>query len=96
MDIWQGDKVYLNLVLEYVPQTVYKVCRYYAKQRRTLPVFYVKVAGFSRRSVVHLFIRQLYSYQLCRSLAYLHACGICHRDIKPQSALTLLPSCLRW
>ncbi|KAJ4456159.1 putative Glycogen synthase kinase-3 beta [Paratrimastix pyriformis] len=68
------DKVYLNLVQEYVPQTVYKVCRYYAKQRRTLPIFYVK----------------LYAYQLCRSLAYLHSCGICHRDIKPQSLLMLL------
>ena len=26
-------------------------------------------------------------YQLCRSLAYLHATGICHRDIKPQNLL---------
>ena len=27
-------------------------------------------------------------YQMCRSLAYLHAVGICHRDIKPQNLLT--------
>lgn len=66
-----GDKVYLNLVQEFVPQTVYRVCRYYAKQRRTLPLIYVK----------------LYTYQLCRSLAYLHSMGICHRDIKPQNLL---------
>ena len=25
---------------------------------------------------------QLYIYQLCRSLAYIHSLGICHRDIK--------------
>lgn len=30
---------------------------------------------------------QLYMYQLFRSLAYLHAQGVCHRDIKPQNLL---------
>ena len=29
----------------------------------------------------------LYIYQLCRSLAYVHALGVCHRDIKPQNLL---------
>jgi glycogen synthase kinase 3 beta len=26
-------------------------------------------------------------YQMFRSLAYIHAIGICHRDIKPQNLL---------
>src|SRR4051812_44780854 len=26
-------------------------------------------------------------YQICRSLAYIHQMGICHRDIKPQNLL---------
>jgi glycogen synthase kinase 3 beta len=30
---------------------------------------------------------KLYSYQLMRSLAYIHAIGICHRDIKPHNVL---------
>ena len=30
---------------------------------------------------------QLYMYQLFRSLAYIHAQGVCHRDIKPQNLL---------
>lgn len=30
---------------------------------------------------------QLYTYQLMRSLAYIHGEGICHRDIKPQNLL---------
>ncbi|KAA6390944.1 MAG: putative Glycogen synthase kinase-3 beta [Streblomastix strix] len=65
------EKTYLNVVMEYVPQTVYSVCRYFTKQRKLMPSFYVK----------------LYSFQLCRSLAYIHGLGICHRDIKPQNIL---------
>ena len=28
-----------------------------------------------------------YTYQMCRACAYLHAIGLCHRDIKPQNLL---------
>ena len=65
------DELYLNLVLEYVPETVYRVARQYHKMKQTLPLLYVK----------------LYMYQLCRALAHIHALGICHRDIKPQNLL---------
>ncbi|XP_026493944.1 glycogen synthase kinase-3 beta isoform X2 [Vanessa tameamea] len=65
------DEVYLNLVLEYIPETVYKVARHYAKDEQTIPISFIK----------------LYMYQLFRSLAYIHSLGICHRDIKPQNLL---------
>jgi glycogen synthase kinase 3 beta len=65
------EETYLNLVLEYVPETVYKVIRSHTKTRTLPPMLTVK----------------LYVYQMCRSLAYLHATGICHRDIKPQNLL---------
>jgi len=50
---------------------VYKICRTHAKQKQVLAIPLVKV----------------YSYQLLRSLAYIHCLGICHRDIKPQNLL---------
>ncbi|XP_068780349.1 glycogen synthase kinase-3 alpha [Struthio camelus] len=67
----QKDEVYLNLVLDFVPETVYRVARHFSKAKQTIPVFYVKV----------------YMYQLFRSLAYIHSQGVCHRDIKPQNLL---------
>jgi len=65
------DEVYLNLVLEFVPETIYRASRHFAKLRQTMPILQIK----------------LYIYQLLRSLAYTHFLGICHRDIKPQNLL---------
>uniref|UniRef100_A0A5S6QUG7 Protein kinase domain-containing protein n=1 Tax=Trichuris muris TaxID=70415 RepID=A0A5S6QUG7_TRIMR len=70
----KGDKseeVYLNLILEYIPETVYRVARHYNKTKQIIPMLYVK----------------LFMYQLFRALAYIHSLGICHRDIKPQNLL---------
>merc|ERR1719216_700299 len=39
-----------------------------------------------KQPVPQIFV-QLYSYQMSRACAYIHAVGICHRDIKPQNLL---------
>ncbi|CAG0890541.1 unnamed protein product [Cyprideis torosa] len=69
-----GDKkeeVYLNLVLEFIPETVYRVARHHSKNKQTIATAFIKI----------------YMYQLFRSLAYIHSLGVCHRDIKPQNLL---------
>lgn len=40
----QKDEVYLNLVLEYIPETVYKVARQFAKSKQTIPINYIRVS----------------------------------------------------
>jgi len=65
------DEVYLNLVMEYIPETIHRTLRTYSKAKKLIPVMYTKV----------------YMYQVARSLAYIHSMGICHRDIKPQNLL---------
>ncbi|CAE7730706.1 MSK-3 [Symbiodinium sp. CCMP2456] len=69
-----GEKpgeTYLNVVMEYCSDTVYRVMKHYTKMKQPVP---------------HIFV-QLYSYQMARACAYIHAVGICHRDIKPQNLL---------
>ena len=41
----QKDAVYLNLVLDYVPETVYRVARHYSRAKQTLPMVFVKVGN---------------------------------------------------
>jgi glycogen synthase kinase 3 beta len=67
----QQSEVYLNLVLEFVPENLYRCSRTYVKAKQQMPMLEVK----------------LYMYQCLRSLAFIHSMGICHRDIKPQNLL---------
>lgn len=66
-----ADELYLNMVMEYVPETVYCVMKRFGKQKLPMPRILV----------------QLYAYQACRALAHLHSSGVVHRDIKPQNLL---------
>lgn len=71
----KSEDVYLNLVLEYIPETVYSVAKHYNRAKESVPLFSVK----------------LYMYQLCRSLAHIHGMGICHRLVtKPFSYIAYL------
>ena len=39
----QKDEVYLNLVLEFVPETVYRASRHYSKLKQVMPMLQVKL-----------------------------------------------------
>ncbi|PKU72653.1 Shaggy-related protein kinase iota [Dendrobium catenatum] len=66
------DELFLNLVMEYVPECLYRVLKHYSNANQRMPLIYVK----------------LYMYQIFRGLAYIHTVpGVCHRDVKPQNLL---------
>ena len=61
----------LNLVLEFLSDTLSRVIKHYNHQKTTMPLNYVR----------------LYFYQLLRGLAFIHGRGIMHCDVKPQNLL---------
>jgi glycogen synthase kinase 3 beta len=65
------DEVYLNCVMDYIPDTLSRLIRQYSKSKTQFPKIVVK----------------LYAFQLLKALNYIHLLGICHRDIKPQNVL---------
>jgi len=66
-----SEDYYLNIVMEFIPETLAKIIKSYSKSNTTMPFLDVK----------------LFSYQMLRSIAYCTGSGICHRDIKPHNIL---------
>lgn len=67
----EDNQVYLHLAMECLPETLQTEIRYYYSSKLELPLKHIK----------------LYTYQLARGMLYLHALGICHRDVKPSNVL---------
>jgi serine/threonine protein kinase len=65
------DDLYLNCVMDFIPDTLSRLVRQYHKSKTQFPKLVVK----------------LYAFQLLKALNYIHTMGVCHRDIKPQNVL---------
>ena len=65
------DEIYLNLVMNYVPDNLNRINKNYVQKKEQFPIFLLK----------------LYCFQIARALNYIHSKHICHRDIKPKNIL---------
>lgn len=59
------DELYLNLVLEYVPETVYRVAKHYSKANQRMPMIYVK----------------LYTYQVIYAVIFFFLSFLCKNAV---------------
>jgi hypothetical protein len=58
----EKDELYLNLVLEYVPQTIYQVSKTYYQDNHLMPLIYVKLYTYQVRKCVLFHISNYYEY----------------------------------
>ena len=40
------DEIYLNVVMDYIPETVYRVMKHYNKMKQPVPVILVKLYAY--------------------------------------------------
>lgn len=52
----QDDEVFLNLVLDYVPKNLYEVSSVYVRQKRQMPLIFIKVLNFPQHSELSVFL----------------------------------------
>lgn len=69
---YKKDERYLNMILDYIPETLFSVA---------------KCDGTYTKPLLDPLYVKIYTYQVFRSLAYLHSLHISHRDVKPQNLL---------
>ena len=48
----EKDELYLNLVLEYVPETIYQVSKHYNRANQLMPLIYVKLYIYQVNSML--------------------------------------------
>jgi kinase len=79
----EKDELYLNLVLEYVPETVHRVVKHYNKMNQRMPLIYVKLYMYQ----VTFFIHHLSENIFCFACSILSE-NICVLILKNKVAFT--------
>lgn len=56
------DEVFLNLVLEYVPETVYRIAKHYSRMNQRMPLIFVKLYTYQVRSIIFFRVKKRWNF----------------------------------
>ena len=65
----EKDEVFLNLVLEFVPETVYRIGKHYSKNGQRMPTLFVKLYVYQVRYIRHLVTRCVWCWWAIESVS---------------------------
>nr|XP_034918524.1 shaggy-related protein kinase eta-like isoform X1 [Populus alba] len=91
-----NNELFLNLVMEYVPESMYRVLKHYSNAKQAMPLIYVKLYMYQVIAsevdllpvILMILMTGPFFVQIFRGLAYIHTVPrVCHRDLKPQNLL---------
>ena len=60
----EEDEVYLNLVLEYVPETIYRVLKHHSRMNQHMPMIYVQLYTYQVRLTTISDVKYSWTLQL--------------------------------
>lgn len=56
------DELFLNLVMEYVPETIFRVLKHHSDARQRMPLIYVKLYTYQVSFFAHFYKVSYYAY----------------------------------
>lgn len=83
----ESGENFLHLVMSYLPADMHKMKRHYFKSMAAGSDPADPKAASPTTALFPLVWTKMLLFQLCRSLAFLHARNVCHRDVKPANIL---------
>jgi protein brassinosteroid insensitive 2 len=60
------DELFLNLVMEFVPESLYRVLKHYSNMNQRMPLIYVKLYTYQVKKIIYTLLDSgMFCYSFC-------------------------------